>query len=479
MKTTTKKMMMKTMKTMLISLFALLLLAAQAQGADRQPLAVLVVGVDNWMFGDVIAHIVGEELKRSNPNLVPVTREKFVQNKLKALRRATDEINLCELRDWASAQGLLQVCLVEAKNIGSTSFSFANAQQAYSAQVINVGGAGRCVAAFEFRRANGGEMTAPELTKVAWEVVGRLQSSSSCRSSSYIKCHPFEPDMVFVAGGTFRMGCLIDRDKTNCADRTYPASVHVKVNDFWIGKYEITQAEWAAVMGDGRTYEGWVQDSLQKDRPRFYGKGDDYPAYYISYNDALEFVNKLNQLTGKTYRLPTEAEWEYAARGGSEPTKCPRATSDFDGCTYSGSDTLWHVAWELENADQTAHRVGTRKAYGDMYTSGGYTDGVTFSPVDGGGNELGIYDMSGNVFEWCADNLRDSLPSNNGNSEGSPYVWDKAYDCSSSCTTISSRRVTRGGSWDVLAAFFGKNAFRHGQPPGTRAKDIGFRVVLP
>jgi hypothetical protein len=104
------------MKKVMISLFALLLLAAQAH-AQRQPLAVLVVGVDSWMFGDVIAHIVGEELKRSNPNLVPVTREKFAQDKLKVLRRATGEISLCELRTWANAQGLSRVCLVEAKAV--------------------------------------------------------------------------------------------------------------------------------------------------------------------------------------------------------------------------------------------------------------------------------------------------------------------------------------------------------------------------
>ncbi|MDR3366518.1 MAG: hypothetical protein LBO71_06095 [Prevotellaceae bacterium] len=193
------------MKKVMISLFALLLLAAQAQGADRQLLAVLVVGVDSWMFGDVIAHIVGEELKRGNPNLVPVTREKFVQNKPKALRRASGDVNLCELYTWANAQGLSQICLVEAKKSDTDAFSFTNAKQSYSAQRIDVAGNSRsCVAAFDFNRSGGatGEMAPEELTKVAWEVVDRLRSSS-CTALSLAKCYSFgsaDLPMIFVEG---------------------------------------------------------------------------------------------------------------------------------------------------------------------------------------------------------------------------------------------------------------------------------------
>ncbi|MDR3366290.1 MAG: formylglycine-generating enzyme family protein [Prevotellaceae bacterium] len=467
MKTTTTKTM-KTMKKMLISLFALLLLAVQAQ-AQKQPLAVLVVGVDSWMFGDVIAHIVGEELKRSNPNLVPVTREKFVQNKLKELRRATGEINLCELRDWASAQGLTQVCLVEAKEgVGGNAnvlFSFANAEQKYSAQVIDVAGNVRsCVAAFDFKRSGGGEMAAAELTKVAWEVVGRLQSSS-CQTAERIKCYSFEPEMVFVQGGTFQMGCLQNRDGSCSATGTnaaihLPLPVHVKVKDFWIGKYEVTQAEWGSVMG---TVEGITfSDS--------YGKGPHHPAYKISYHDALLFISNLNQRTGKNYRLPTEAEWEYAARGGSAPEKkCA------GGCAYSGSNTGWHVTWYSGNAGGKGHGVGTRKTYNA--DSENYTGGGTSSPIDGGGNELGIYDMNGNVYEWCADNLQKSLPKNSSNSQSNPYVWDKPYNYDGN-DDIISRRVVRGGS-RIHSIGDCRTVYRNGYTPYSRYEDQGFRVVLP
>jgi formylglycine-generating enzyme required for sulfatase activity len=421
------------MKKVIISLFALLLLAAQAH-AQRQPLAVLVVGVDSWMFGDVIAHIVGEELKRSNPNLVPVTREKFVQNKLKALRRATGDVNFCELRKWASAQGLAQVCLVEAKKgVGGNAnapFSFANAEQKYSAQVIDVAGNVRsCAAAFDFKRSGGGEMAPTELTRVAWEVAGRLQGSG-CQVAERIKCFAGEPTVVSVPGGTYNMR----RNGTHI----------VTVSDFWMGKYEVTQAEWYAVMGS------YTSDFSKADAKY---KGADKPMIYVSYSDITTpttgFLAKLNVLAGitdsaKKYRLPTEWEWEYAARGGSvTPKFCD------GGCEYSGSDTLANVGWY---------------GHGDDNNSGG-----TVHPVGQlAPNELGIYDMSGNVYEWCSNWCwYKDFPNNFTNPQGPETGAEFNY-----------QRVFRGGCWAEPGDFCSVDYYLC-TDISARAFTTGFRVVLP
>ncbi|MDR3366564.1 MAG: formylglycine-generating enzyme family protein [Prevotellaceae bacterium] len=446
------------MKKVMISLFALLLLAAQAQGA-KEPLAVLVVGVDNWMFGDVIAHIVGEELKRGNPNLVPVTREKFVQNKLKALRRASGDLNRCELRDWANNQKLSQVCLVEAKADGATAFSFNSAKQSYSALRIHVAdNRMSCSANFTFSRGATGEMGSAELTKVAWEVVGRLQSNG-CKISD-VRCFDFEPEMVLVEGGTFEIGCKADRDcwGSKCCLDARPgnrtSSVTVTLSDFQMGKYEVTQSEWVTVMR-ATSFRSWAESKGYSNFSS--GFGDRHPVYGVNYADIVQFLDSLNVRTGRKgsgheYRLPTEAEWEYAARGGK---KMYDAAFCSIGCRYSGSGTAWHVAWSEENSGEKAHEVGTRKTQ---------TKNGTPSPVDGG-NQLGIHDMSGNVSEWCKDwYSSDYLPPNNSSNPTGPVS--------------GSTRVFRGGHWEVGACMLA--ACRNfGIPPSNRDFFLGFRVVLP
>jgi formylglycine-generating enzyme required for sulfatase activity len=427
------------MKKAMISLFALLLLAAQAQ-AQKEPLAVLVIGVDSWMFGDVIAHIVGEELRRSNSNLVPVTREKFVQNKLKALRRATGEVDLCELRKWSNVHGLSKVCFVKAQ----AGHSFSSATQAYSAQLISVADSSiSCRADFVFAHAGApGEMTPAELTKVAWEVVGRLQSSS-CRPS-HVRCFTGVPEMVFVKGGTFTMGCKSGRELDDCSkniNQYTRNSSEVTMSDFWIGRYEVTQGEWNWVMGN-TIPEVTFNDTR--------GKGVYFPAYNVNHADAQAFVKKLSELTGKNYQLPTEAQWEYAARGGDSCNYPP-----YNTYKYSGSNTIDDVAW-----------------YGDPYdVEGGNAAGTSHETGTKAPNRLGIYDMSGNVYEWCLD----CYGPNDAGKDIHPIAANERNDPiynPESC--YSDRHAMRGGVYrdraEICASYHRTTSSFRGP--------YGFRVVL-
>lgn len=220
-------------------------------------------------------------------------------------------------------------------------------------------------------------------------------------------------EMVFVEGGTFKMGL-----NTKLVDD--PVHV-VTLSSFNIGKHEVTQALWKEVMG--------INPSHFKDC-------EQCPVENVSWSDAQEFIRKLNALTGKNYRLPTEAEWEYSARGGNQGK----------GFIYSGSNEVdsvsWHkvVSWTEDTSTQITHVVGTKKS-----------------------NELEIFDMSGNVWEWCSDWYGEYSSSIQTNPSG---------------PISGSSRVLRGGSFDFYS-YESCIAHRNGAPADYRSKDIGFRLVLP
>ena len=234
-------------------------------------------------------------------------------------------------------------------------------------------------------------------------------------------------NMVYVQGGTFQMG-----SNDSEADSDEKPIHSVTLSDYYIGETEVTQELWEAVMGTT------VAQQRDKAYPglSLHGVGSTYPMYYISWEDCQEFVAKLNEITGKNFSLPTEAQWEYAARGGNKSR----------GYKYSGSNTIDEVAWNIGNAynvgstspDYGTHRVGTK------------------SP-----NELGLYDMSGNVLEWCSDWYGDYSTSSQTNPTG---------------PTTGSSRVLRGGCWDYGAQYC-RVANRDYYIPDYRSSSGGFRLA--
>ena len=218
-------------------------------------------------------------------------------------------------------------------------------------------------------------------------------------------------DMVRVEAGTFTMGATPEME--NPSEDEKPPHQVTLTNNYYIGKYEVTQALWQAIMGNN---------------PSGY-KGDNLPVEQVSWDDCQEFISQLNRITGKTFRLPTEAEWEYAARGGKKSR----------GYQYSGSNNLSDVAWYYANSGNKTHAVGSKQA-----------------------NELGIYDMSGNVWEWCQDWYDDYNSSSQTNPTGA---------------NSGSYRVFRGGSW-FSSAWDCRSSYRDSITPGFRSFNLGLRLVL-
>ena len=211
-------------------------------------------------------------------------------------------------------------------------------------------------------------------------------------------------NMVFVNGGTFSMGGGSEPDDK---------PIHqVNLSSFYIGRYEVTQEEWEAVMDNN---------------PSFF-KGLKLPVENVSWNDCQEFIRILNKLTGHLFRLPTEAEWEYAARGGNR----------HQNFKYSGSNDISSVAWYSDNSNRQTHLIGQKIP-----------------------NELGLYDMSGNVWEMCSDLYGSYRPSLQSNPKGA---------------SSGSYRICRGGS-------FGNDTsrcsvvYRYHNPPTYCSRNLGFRLV--
>ncbi len=226
---------------------------------------------------------------------------------------------------------------------------------------------------------------------------------------------PFEDKMVYVKGSIFQMGCD-DKKDGDCRGDEKPVHA-ITLSDFSIGKYEVTQKQWKAIMGENNNSSNF--------------KGADLPVEQVSWDDIQVFLQKLNAQSKTKYRLPTEAEWEFAARGGNKS----------NGYKYSGSNDSNTVAWNYANSGNKTHPVGQKQA-----------------------NELAIYDMSGNVWEWCSDGY-----------DGKYYANSPSQNPTGAAS--GSYRVNRGGSWSDTPVDC-RVMLRRRYTPAYRSDDLGFRVAL-
>lgn len=226
-------------------------------------------------------------------------------------------------------------------------------------------------------------------------------------------------DMLLVEGGTFMMG---GRENDPYV-KPWELPVHeVTLSDYYICTTEVTQALWRAVMGTSSN-PSWFTSSN--------GYGTDYnrPVESITYANCQNFITKLNQKTGKTFRMVTDAEWEYAARGGK-----------YDhGYMYAGGNDIDEIAWHLDNSGEVTHAVGTKTP-----------------------NELGIYDMAGNVGEWCSD-------------------WFAYYTAEAQTNpkgpTTGTARVVRGGSWGQ-GWRMNRVTYRSDRNPADKNVHVGLRIAM-
>jgi formylglycine-generating enzyme required for sulfatase activity len=216
-------------------------------------------------------------------------------------------------------------------------------------------------------------------------------------------------EFIWIPGGSFEMGGWDDQ----AFDNEKPLH-SVTLDGYWLGKYPVTQGQWKKVMGDN---------------PSYFKKGDDYPVETVSWDECQKFIEKIKDFSGIKCSLPTEAQWEYAARSGSRRK------------LFAGGDNLNILGWHDGNAGDSTHPVGKKRA-----------------------NGLGLYDMNGNVFEWCNDRYGRDYYKNSP--EHNPLGPSSGSD-----------RVIRGGSWDFEAMFCRSTARDCSEIYGADCA-LGFRLVV-
>jgi formylglycine-generating enzyme required for sulfatase activity len=231
---------------------------------------------------------------------------------------------------------------------------------------------------------------------------------------------PIEMTFKKIPAGTFMMGSPED---------PYNAELHkVTINKaFYMQTTEVTQSQWRTLMGT----EPWEGQESSK----YVKEGANFPAVYVSWDDAIAYCEKLSEREGKVYRLPTEAEWEYACRAGTE------TRWSFGDDEKALGDYAWHHNNAFAIDEKYAHQVGRKKP-----------------------NAFGLYDMHGNVYEWCHDYFEEDY-----------YKQSPAQDPPGPAS--GSFRVFRGGSWSLRYSHYSRSAYRYRSDAGYRGDDFGFRLV--
>lgn len=385
-----------------------------------EAISVIELRIANSRFRDAISNVAGYELiSRSDVDNI-LNELKFQNNGLvsedgKKLIGQMKGVDIIVSLVLSKGYGLINIessfiDVETAKVIGSTKSTIAKAGDPEDL-------AKKCVEL-------AGELTGEKTSTNSSYTSRPSLSNTSGRTDLSFKVGNVSFKMIFVKGGTFQMGSYSGDDDEK--------PVHsVTVSDFYMGEFEVTQALWKEVMGTSIYQQ---RDKANTSWPTR-GVGADYPMYYVNHTEAEEFCGRLNQRLrsqlpdGYVFALPTEAEWEYAARGGNKS----------NAYTYSGSNYLSDVGWYTDNSSSSTHMVGSKRA-----------------------NELGLYDMSGNVYEWCSDWYGSYSSSAQADPQG-PYS--------------GSYRVLRGGSWDCGASRC-RVSLRGDNTPSYRFNRSGFRLAL-
>jgi formylglycine-generating enzyme required for sulfatase activity len=372
---------------------------AQDEPEVKPSLAVFVVGMESNEIGDFLAILMGNELSNGERYDV-ITSADIVQRKLKELREyehISGNVNENELLKWGRQNDVSMLCLVSSVKLD---------EYVFTAQLTDVE-SNKLVGSSYHSCA---DLSSADLKKTAETLVKSLSESLADLVAKQLARQSRNKD-----DNAQRRESLINSAGKKNGDTYNPDGIELVYVEgsggtlgmygFYIGKYEVTQAQYQKVMGDNPS--GF--------------KAADNPVENVSWNDVQMFLDKLNTVTGRNYRLPTEEEWVYAANGGTK----------FDTYMYAGGNNLRKVARFADNSKGKPHPAGSRSS-----------------------NSIDIYDMSGNVWEWCQD-----------------YYDNSSYD------SRSYDRVIRGGGWGSDATYCRIDS-RDGNAPDNRGANLGFRVVL-